>query len=99
LGRNVLRGFGLTQIDFALRRQFSFSERWKLEFSAEAFNILNHPNFGNVDACTCDAPGTFGQATQMLNNALSAGNGQGGFSALYQTGGPRSIQLSLKLRF
>jgi len=67
----------LTQFDFALRRQFKFTERWNLEFSVEAFNILNHPNFGNIDNCRCDFPATFGQATQMLNNALSDGGGAG----------------------
>jgi hypothetical protein len=100
LGRNVLRGFGLTQIDFALRRQFNFTERWNLLFSAEFFNILNHPNFGtaSIDACTCDSPGTFGLATQMFGRSLSQ-TGLSGFSPLYQVGGPRSVQLALKLRF
>jgi hypothetical protein len=98
LGRNVLRGFGISQIDFAARRDFNFTDQWKLQFSAEAFNIFNHPNFGNIDNCTCDSPGSFGQATQMLNNALGAGQ-YGGFNPLYQVGGPRSIQLALKLKF
>ena len=97
LPRNALRGFGLTQVDFALRRSFKLAERWNLQFSGEAFNVLNHPNFGTVDTCTCDSPGTFGQATTMLNNGLSQGGA--GFSPLYQVGGPRSIQLALKLFF
>jgi hypothetical protein len=45
----------------------------------------------------------FGVSTSTLNNALGSGNsgnaGSGGFSPLYQMGGPRSVQLSLKLRF
>jgi hypothetical protein len=100
LGRNVLRGFGVTQIDLAVRRQFNFTERWNLQFSAEMFNVLNHPNFGSVDVNTADSPGTFGQATAMLNNSLGAGGlNPAGFNPLYQIGGPRSIQLALKLRF
>ena len=46
-GRNVLRGFGAWQVDFAMHRKFDLSERASLEFRAEAFNILNHPNFAN----------------------------------------------------
>ena len=98
LGRNAFRGFGLTQLDFSFRRQFRLTEQWNLQFSAEAFNILNHPNFGNIDNNLQDSPGTFGQATQTLNNALSDGSGAG-FNPLYQLGGPRSLQLALKLRF
>src|SRR5262249_50759142 len=47
LGRNALRGFGATQWDITLRRQFHFTERISLQARADFFNILNHPNFGN----------------------------------------------------
>ena len=48
-GRNTFSGPGLSQLDFALRRDFSLTERFKLQFSAELFNFLNHPNFLNPD--------------------------------------------------
>jgi hypothetical protein len=92
-GRNVVRGLGAWQMDFALHRQFTFNERWKLQFRAEAFNIFNHPNFGNIDSTVGD--GLFGQATNMLNQNY----GNVGLSSLYQTGGPRSIQLALKITY
>jgi hypothetical protein len=38
-------------------------------------------------------------ATQMLASFLGAGGANGGFNPLYQIGGPRSIQLALKLQF
>jgi hypothetical protein len=38
-------------------------------------------------------------STQTLGQSLSNTIGSGGFSALYQVGGPRSIQLALKLIF
>jgi len=44
LGRNALRGFGATQLDLTLRRQFRFTERLSLQARADFFNILNHPN-------------------------------------------------------
>jgi hypothetical protein len=89
--RNFLRGFGESQVDLALRREFPITERLKLQFRAEAFNLLNHPNFGMIDTNYGDP--TFGQAVQMLNSSL------GMLNSLYQAGGPRSMQLSLRLAF
>jgi hypothetical protein len=96
-GRNVLRGFGAWQADLALQRQFRVTEKVGLRFRAEFFNIFNHPNFGN--------PGNdltsllFGHSTQTLASSLGSGGANGGFNPLYQIGGPRSIQLALKLQF
>jgi hypothetical protein len=97
LGRNGVRGFGASQIDFTLRRQFAITERVKLQFRSDFFNLFNHPNFG--DPRTSLSSGLFGRATQTLAASLGAGGINGGFSPLYQIGGPRSIQLALKLQF
>jgi hypothetical protein len=98
LGRNALRGFGAVQWDFAIHREFPIHERVKLQFRAEMFNVLNHPNFGSPDGNLNDS--TFGLSTQMLGNSLGGGNiGGGGLSSLYQIGGPRSIQLAAKIQF
>jgi hypothetical protein len=98
LGRNVLRGFGATQWDFALHRSFNLSERVRLEFRAEFFNLLNHPNFGQPqNAFTKPVSPSFGVSTAMLGRSLS-NDGQG-LNPLYQIGGPRSIQLALRLNF
>ncbi len=103
LGRNVMRGFPMSQVDFALRRQFSLGEQVTLQLRAEAFNIFNHPNFGdpgtNGDGTSQLSNPLFGQSTQMLKTSLGTGGTSGGFSPLYQVGGPRSIQLALKLQF
>ena len=48
-GRNSLTGPGLSQLDLAVRRNFPITERVNLQFSAEVFNVLNHPNFLNPD--------------------------------------------------
>ena len=92
-GRNLLRGFGATQLDLTLRRQFRFTERLSLQARADFFNILNHPNFGNP-ANNLSNP-LFGQSTQTLASSLGSGGANGGFNPLYQIGGPRSIQLAL----
>jgi hypothetical protein len=96
-GRNVLRGFGAWQVDLALQRQFQVTEKAGLRFRAEFFNIFNHPNFGNPINTLNSA--LFGHSTQTLANSLGSGGANGGFSPLYQIGGPRSIQLALKLQF
>jgi hypothetical protein len=41
----------------------------------------------------------FGHSTQTLASSLGSGGANGGFNPLYQIGGPRSIQLALKLQF
>ncbi len=97
LGYNALRGFGFSQIDFALRRQFSLSERLKLQLRGEAFNLLNRANFGNPNNVLANP--MFGQSTQTLARSLGTGGINGGLSPLYQIGGPRSVQLALKLLF
>jgi hypothetical protein len=62
-----------------------------LQIRAEVFNLLNHPTFGYVDPSLISA--TFGQPTSTLNSSL------GTVSALYQQGGARSMQFSLKLLY
>ncbi len=92
LGRNVLRSFGAWQADFALHRQFNFTERVNLQFRGEFFNIFNHPNF--VISSNFVGTGQFGISGSMLS-----GNFGAGLNSLYVIGGPRSIQLALKLSF
>jgi hypothetical protein len=91
-GRNDISGFGLTQADLSLGRTFPIVESWHLKFQADAFNLLNHPNFTNPVAILGYGP-TFLESSEMLNNGL------GGLNPLFQEGGPRSLQLSLKLSF
>jgi hypothetical protein len=98
LPRNALRAFGVTQWDFAVHRDFPIHESVKLQFRAEMFNVLNHPNFGPPVGDLTNSQ--FGLSAQMLGQSLAGGNlGSGAFSPLYQIGGPRSIQFALKLFF
>jgi len=96
LGRNVIRSFGAWQADLGLQRQFHLTEEIALCFRAEFFNIFNHPNFGSPNNVLTSP--LFGRSTQTLANSLAGGN-NAGFNPLYQIGGPRSIQLALKLQF
>ncbi len=99
LGRNALRGFGATQWDFAVHRVFPIHESLSLQFRAEIFNALNHPNFGQPVGDLSGFNGPFGQSTQMLGRSLNTNAGGGSLSPLYQMGGPRSIQVALKFQF
>jgi hypothetical protein len=54
-GRSIIQGPGAFTFDTALIRRFRLRERMQLEFRAEAFNILNHPVFGNPSISLADA--------------------------------------------
>jgi len=92
LPRNYVRLPGLYQIDTSLERQFRLGENLRVGLKAEAFNVLNHPMFGGY-ANFVGSPSTLGVPSQTLNSSL------GGLSPLYQIGGPRSLQFSLRLTF
>jgi hypothetical protein len=105
LGRNVVRGFGAWQIDFALHREIRFSEGTRLQIRAEAFNVLNHPNFANPSekgepGWLYFFPGPrFGVATQTLANGLGPSLIPGELNPLFQIGGPRVLQLAVRFLF
>ncbi|MGB2678533.1 MAG: TonB-dependent receptor [Candidatus Acidiferrum sp.] len=91
-GRNDIPGFGLKQIDLSLGRKFPITERLNLQFRADAFNLFNHPNFTNP-------LGFIEFGTAYLKSGSLLNQSLGGLSPLFQEGGPRSLQLSLKLTF
>jgi hypothetical protein len=98
LGRNALRGFDLMETDLSARRTFHVSERFKLLVRIDLFNLFNHPNFANPNPTIGN--GTFGQSIGMANGSLGGTLGGGSsLNSVFQTGGPRTIQLSLKLQF
>jgi hypothetical protein len=53
-GRNAFRGPGAWNFDVAVTKQFTLTERFKMEFRAEGFDIFNHHNF-YINALTLDA--------------------------------------------
>jgi Carboxypeptidase regulatory-like domain/TonB dependent receptor len=85
LGRNAGRGPGWYEIDLALQKAFALSERFRIDFRAEAFNLLNHPAYG-IPASNISS-GSFGIITNVLNTGAVG------------TGTPRRIQLMLRLNF
>jgi len=86
-------GPAISRLDFSLFKNFRLSDRFRLEFRSEYFNILNHPTF--------NAPGFGGNgviaipgSTDFLNTAF----GQIG-STRFPFNDPRQIQFALKLYY
>jgi hypothetical protein len=66
LGKGVVRGKPITNVDFSLAKNWRFKERYGFQFRTEFFNLLNHPNF--VGFSTNITSGDFGQ---LLNTQSS----------------------------
>ena len=61
-GRNVVRGPGIEDADLSLFKYFNAGETRRVQFRAECFNLLNHPNFG-LPVNDLESP-AFGQILQ-----------------------------------
>ena len=91
VGRGTLRGPNMFAWDMGAFKKIPIKgERVSMQFRAEFFNIFNHPMFNNPATALND--GNYGKITQTLANA---GSTQGDITS----GGPRIIQLALKLTF
>jgi hypothetical protein len=97
LGRNAITGFGMSQADLAVRREFRMGERRTLQFRMEAFNGLNQANF--ADPVRFMSSPVFGQSTSMLNLMLGTGSPGSGLAPILATGGARSFQAALRFYF
>ena len=82
--RNFGRGPGFVQADLAVSKTGMLSERVKMQFRAEMYNLLNHPNFANPVGFLNDP--NFGKSMGTIGNHIG-------------TGTSRQAQLALKLLF
>jgi hypothetical protein len=97
LGRNSVRGFGMSQLDMALHRAFSLLGKSTIEFRAEVFNVLNRPALSDPIRFLNNP--LFGESASMLNLRLGNGAPGSGGAPAFQSGGPRAVQMTLRLRF
>jgi hypothetical protein len=90
-------GPGFHRLDFSLFKDIPLTERFRLQFRTEIFNIFNHPNF--------NAPGFGGNgvvaisgSTDYTNTSPKTAFGEIGSTrdAPYD---PRQIQFALKLYY
>ncbi|MBL8150344.1 MAG: TonB-dependent receptor [Blastocatellia bacterium] len=85
-GRNLLTAPGFTIVDFSVTKNTKLTERFRLQFRAEFFNIANNPEFARPSGSLLSA--NFGS----LRDTADRGNP-------LASGGPRRIQFGLKLYF
>lgn len=93
-GYDNLRGPGLQDVDFGLIKQVNFHSTQSVEFKAEAFNILNHPNFANPGSAygSSGPDGTTPNSTGVITSTVAAGTSTA-------SGANRQLQLSLRYAF
>jgi hypothetical protein len=98
LGRNTVYGPGFTDVDLALIKNTKITERLNLQFRVDAFDLLNHPNFGQ--------PGPLAANGASIITISPTGVVPATFSTIASTrfptadsGSSRQLQLALKLRF
>lgn len=70
-GRNTMRGPGMWNLDLSLFRTFALTEKWRVEFKAEGFNITNTPKFANPAANVANMRLNPDGTIQTLNNFSS----------------------------
>lgn len=89
MGRNSVRGPGFQKADLAMFKDFKFTERFVLQFKAEAFNFTNTPRFGNPAA-------NVSNMTLTANGDVANANN---FMAITGAEGERKFRFGLRLTF
>ena len=92
LGRNSIYGPGYKNLDFSFTKNTQVTERLGLQLRAEFFNILNHPNFAQPTHSLVLGEAPSGGALTQTPDVAQTNPGLGG-------GGPRVLQLALKVTF
>jgi hypothetical protein len=85
LGRNAFRAPRISQLDLALAKDVSVTERVKLRFRADVFNVFNRAQYGAPNADFSQV--NFGTITTTISNYATG------------RGTPREFQLSAKISF
>ncbi len=67
-GVGTITGPGLVNFDMGLYKDFAFTEKRRLQFRSEFFNVFNHPNFGNPT--TTVGSGNYGRITSALDGRI-----------------------------
>jgi hypothetical protein len=92
-GRNVFVQPGNWSVDLSIHKEFSFTERYKLQFRAEAYDVLNHSNLYLVGSNTDVSATDFATVTRGVRADNTS------VSGAVPTNDRRTLQLALKLIF
>jgi hypothetical protein len=103
-GRNIFDGPHFFNLDLGIAKAFSFTERWNLQFRAELFNALNHPNFDNPLGSTDGSTAAFRRDRTTASSAFAqtccVGVSVPSQASVISVGEPyRVIQFALRLAF
>jgi len=90
-GRNLFRAPFQVRFDASLAKEFLFSERYRLRFEFDAFNLFNHPDFDAPNNDVLFFPNYAGPPTIPPDGSLGY--------IQHTIGSPRFLQLSLHLMF
>ncbi len=90
-GRNIFRGPDFRDWDFSVSKIWKLNERIGIQFRGEVFNILNHPSF-DVFSLNNDVSDPTSVGTPAFTPDLGSAS-----NPVLGTGGPRHIQLGLKV--
>jgi hypothetical protein len=97
-GRNTLAGRPINNWDVNLLKNFSLTERWRLQFSAQFLNFLNHPQFIPGFLNRVDNPNVLNTGS-AVRNYLTPGNVVFNNPEAIYSSQPRTIQLAAKIIF
>jgi len=96
-GRNIFTAPGYWNVDLGIQKNFSLTERFKLQFRTEMFNAFNHPNFDNPRDASVGSPSF---RSTLFGQTCCATVAPPSTQTVIQTGeAARVIQLALKLSF
>jgi hypothetical protein len=87
----MLTGPGLSQWDLTLAKNTKINEKLSVELRWEVYNVLNRANFALASINNTGTSSNFGALSQTPD--VSAGN------PVIAQGGPRNMNLSLKIKF
>jgi hypothetical protein len=97
LGRNAISGFGMAQLDMAIARVVPVSRSASVHVRLEASNLFNHVN--PADPIRFLNSPLFGRPPSMLDLMLGTGTARSGVAPAFQIGGPRSLQVTVRVQF
>jgi hypothetical protein len=83
-GVGIVTATGFANVDFGIGKNFNFTERYRLAFRADFFNLPNHPNFAPPNVNWSDTT-NFGKITNTIGGGTAAG--------------ARNLEFSLKFHF